>query len=92
MEGLSGMILRKKGSWLLRRLREELRPKKILRVGLLWRRFPGDRNPKIWLKEGDRNTRFFHRMANAHKRRNLLQNIIINGKKLEKEVEIKEGG
>ena len=46
---------------------------------------------EIWLKEGDRNTRFFHRMANAHRRRNCLKSININGRKINKEAEIKEG-
>ena len=46
---------------------------------------------EICLKEGDRNTGFFHRMANAHMRRNCLQNIRINDKRLDKEAEIKEG-
>ena len=44
-----------------------------------------------WLKEGDRNTGFFHRMANAHRRRNCLNSISINGRKLDKEEDIKEG-
>ena len=30
-------------------------------------------------------------MANAHRRRNFLQNLSINGKRLDKEVKIKEG-
>ena len=34
---------------------------------------------------------FFHKMANAHRRRNLIQNIRINGRRLEKEAKIKEG-
>ena len=46
---------------------------------------------ETWLKEGDRNTGFFHRMANAHRRRNCLKSININGRKLDKEAEIKEG-
>ena len=34
---------------------------------------------KLLLKEGDRNTNFFHKMTNAHKRRNSLVKIKING-------------
>ena len=46
---------------------------------------------ETWLKKGDRNTGFFHRMANAHRRRNYLKSISINGRKLDTEAEIKEG-
>ena len=46
---------------------------------------------EIWLKEGDRNTSFFHRMANAHRRINCLNNICINDRRLDKEEDIKEG-
>ena len=34
---------------------------------------------EIWLKEGDRNTGFFHIMANSHKRRNTIDRIRIGG-------------
>ena len=34
---------------------------------------------ELWLKEGDRNTGFFHRMANAHRRNNSLDRMKING-------------
>ncbi|RVW85679.1 Transposon TX1 uncharacterized 149 kDa protein [Vitis vinifera] len=34
---------------------------------------------ELWLKEGDRNTGFFHRMANAHRRNNSLERMKING-------------
>ena len=46
---------------------------------------------ETWLKEGDRNTGFFHRTANAHRRRNFINSISINGRKLEKEEEIRDG-
>jgi len=32
----------------------------------------------LWLKEGDRNTNFFHKIANAHKRYNIDQ-LMISG-------------
>ena len=46
---------------------------------------------ELWLKDGDRNTGYFHRMANAHRRRNCLRKIRINGKMIENEAEIKVG-
>ena len=46
---------------------------------------------EAWLKEGDMNTGFFHRMANAHRRKNCLNSICINDRKLDKEADIKEG-
>ena len=45
----------------------------------------------LWLKYGDRNTGYFHKMDNAHRRGNCLRKISINGKMLEKEAEIKVG-
>ena len=42
---------------------------------LSWRQ----KSREVWLKEGDMNTRFFHKMANAHKRNNQLGRICING-------------
>ncbi|RVW46812.1 hypothetical protein CK203_075677 [Vitis vinifera] len=30
---------------------------------------------EVWLREGDRNTSFFHKMANAQRRRNLLSRV-----------------
>ena len=33
------------------------------------------KSKELWLKEGDKNTGFFHIMANAHRRRNILLNI-----------------
>ena len=44
---------------------------------------------QIWLKEGDRNTSFFHRMANTHRRKNSMQKIKVGGECLIEEAEIK---
>ena len=46
---------------------------------------------ELWLKEGDKNTGFFHRMANAHWRNNSLDRIKINGVELVEEQEVREG-
>ena len=35
---------------------------------LSWRQ----KSRKLWLKEGDRNTGFFQKMANSHRRRNAI--------------------
>ena len=46
---------------------------------------------ELWLKEGDKNTGFFHRMASAHRRRNCMDRIKINGVWLSEEQEVREG-
>ena len=44
---------------------------------------------EIWLKKGDRNTGFFHRMANSHKRSNTIERIWIGGEWLEGDGEVR---
>ena len=46
---------------------------------------------EVWLKEGDRNIRFLHKIANGHYKRNLLARIKISGMWLTEEEDIKEG-
>ena len=46
---------------------------------------------ETWLREGDRNTGFFHRMASAHRRNNAMGRIKVNGEWLVEEQEVKEG-
>ena len=46
---------------------------------------------EVWLKEGDRNTGFFHKMVNAHRRRNNVDRIKINGAWLTEENGIRKG-
>ncbi|RVW70583.1 putative ribonuclease H protein [Vitis vinifera] len=59
----------------------------VLLEELHWRQL----SRELWLKEGDRNTGYFHRMANAHRRNNTLDRIKINGVWLSEEQEVKEG-
>ena len=46
---------------------------------------------ELWLKEGDRNTGYFHRMASAHRRANYMDRIKINGVSLSGDQEVREG-
>ncbi|RVW52584.1 Protein MICRORCHIDIA 7 [Vitis vinifera] len=46
---------------------------------------------ELWLREGDRNTGFFHRMANAHRRINVMSKIMINGVSFTKDQDMREG-
>lgn len=44
-----------------------------------------------WLKEGDRNTKFFHKMESIHKNANQISNLWIEGQLIEERGDIKEG-
>ncbi|XP_041009220.1 uncharacterized protein LOC121253280 [Juglans microcarpa x Juglans regia] len=68
-----------------RELFEEERARKIQvtmdieRVSLLeeisWRQ----KSRALWLKEGDKCTKFFHRLANSHRRNNAIETLMIDG-------------
>ena len=44
---------------------------------------------ELWLREGDKNTGYFHKMVNAHKRVNSLVKIKINGRGYQKNVTLR---
>ncbi|RVW22709.1 hypothetical protein CK203_103837 [Vitis vinifera] len=46
---------------------------------------------ELWLREGDRNTGYFHRMANAHRMRHTMERIKISGVWLSEEQEVRTG-
>lgn len=37
----------------------------------------------VWLREGDRNTKFFHRLANSHRRHNFIGKLEVQGEEVE---------
>ena len=53
---------------------EELE-KTLLLEEISWRQ----KSHSLWLREGDKNTRFFHRIANSHRRHNTIERIAVNG-------------
>ncbi|RVW29484.1 hypothetical protein CK203_093718 [Vitis vinifera] len=58
-----------------RREAREENKKWVLLEEITWRQ----KSREVWLKEGDRNTGIFHKMVNAHRRRNNVDQIRING-------------
>ena len=66
---------------------KEIYKKWVLMEETHWRQL----SRELWLREGDKNTGFFHRMANTHHRNNSLDRIKINGGWLSKEQEMREG-
>ena len=53
---------------------------------IFWRQ----KSRELWVKEEDKNTRFFHKMANAHRRMRFLEKLRVNGDLLVGENNIKE--
>jgi hypothetical protein len=53
---------------------EELE-KTLLMEEICWRQ----KSRFLWLREGDKNTRFFHRTTNSHRRHNTIEHLDVDG-------------
>jgi hypothetical protein len=49
--------------------------KAILMDEISWRH----KSRELWLREGDKNTKFFHRLANSRRRNNSISSLIVDG-------------
>ena len=58
---------------------------------LLEEMFWWQKSRELWLKEGDKNPIFFYKMADAHRRRNFLEKLKVNGVLLVGKSGIEEG-
>ena len=58
----------------MERIQGELEKKKLL----FWKKFVGGRNLERFVL-GDKNTKFFHRIANSHRRLNSIDRLMVDG-------------
>ncbi len=69
-------------------LREELKSE-VVRLAHLEETSWRQKSRALWLKEGDNNTRFFHRTANSNRRNNYLSSLEVDGRIFEDKEDIK---
>ncbi|WMV55562.1 hypothetical protein MTR67_048947 [Solanum verrucosum] len=55
------------------------------REEIAWRQ----RSRTLWIKQGDKNTKFFQKISNAHKRINHIDKLVVEGQELEEAADIK---
>jgi exonuclease III len=60
--------------------------KTLLMEEICWRQ----KSRTLWLKEGDKNTKFFHRIANSHRRKNAIGQLEVEGVTVTDTGEIKD--
>jgi hypothetical protein len=58
----------------------------LLYEDMSWRQ----KSKALWLREGDKNTKFFHQMANSCRRNNIVDSLMVNGSLSSDPIEIRE--
>jgi hypothetical protein len=55
------------------------------------KKFSGGRNLELfWWREGDKNTKFFHRLTNSNRRNNIVDSLFVSSSLLSDSIEIME--
>ncbi|RVX18219.1 hypothetical protein CK203_006709 [Vitis vinifera] len=85
-EGIQGVCVLSLEEEESRKEAREMYKKWVFLEEMSWRQ----KSWEIWLKEGDRRTKFFHQMINAHRRRNQMNRVKVNEIWYIEEREIKE--
>ena len=78
------MLFQRFGIFQMRNSLDLYRLEGILNIQLSWRTFLC----VLFVKEGDNNTCFFHRLANSHRSANQINNIEVDGVVYEDEIEV----
>jgi hypothetical protein len=82
-EGLYGLTIEDK-------LQREAHKAELIHIAHLaeisWRQ----KSKVLWLKEGDNNTKFFHKVANSHRRCNYMEKLEVEGTVFEEDQVIQD--
>ncbi|XP_028068451.1 uncharacterized protein LOC114271028 [Camellia sinensis] len=69
--------------------RREVRSQ-VWQLGRSKKRLWHQKSRQMWAQSGDKNTRFFHIMASRRQRKNFLDSVVVEGRRVEDPVQVKQ--